>query len=358
MADKIEGYGVGDVSDDLRAWTERVAEILNTLIATADIADGAVTYAKIQDLAALTVLGRAANSAGVVGEIAAAANDLLLRRTGDTINFGALTIGMVANSLLTYAKLQDSAGVSVLGRSANSSGVLADITAAANDRLLARTGDALSFVQLTAGMVPNSLITLAMMANLSEATIIGRAAGAGTGVPTALSASDVLSILGFNLPVVGTPVATTSGTSVDISTSIPSWARKLTLTFSGVSTSGTSLPLIQVGSSGGYETTSYTSSCTNITDTGSVSVASSTAGFVINSNIATNTLFGTVILSLHSSSTNDWKLSGAMHRGDADRSLVLSGSKALSAALDRIRITTVGGVNTFDAGSVTLRYEY
>jgi hypothetical protein len=33
------------------------------------------------------------------------------------------------------------------------------------------------------------------------------------------------------------------------------------------------------------------------------------------------------------------------------------GSKALSATLDRIRLTTVGGTNTFDAGSVNILYE-
>ena len=44
----------------------------------------------------------------------------------------------------------------------------------------------------------------------------------------------------------GTAVASTSGTSVDF-TSIPSWVKRITVMFNGVSTSGTSNPLVQLG---------------------------------------------------------------------------------------------------------------
>lgn len=57
------------------------------------------------------------------------------------------------------------AAVSVIGRSANSAGNAADIAAGANDRILARVSNALSFVQLTIGMIPDGLITAAKMAS-------------------------------------------------------------------------------------------------------------------------------------------------------------------------------------------------
>ena len=56
--------------------------------------------------------------------------------------------------LATYAQLQDAAAVSVLGRASNSVGVLDEIVAGANDRLLTRVSDAVAFTQLTAGMFP------------------------------------------------------------------------------------------------------------------------------------------------------------------------------------------------------------
>jgi hypothetical protein len=45
---------------------------------------------------------------------------------------------------------------------------MAAITAAADDRLLRRTGGTLNFGQLTAGMVPNETLTAAMMTNRSR----------------------------------------------------------------------------------------------------------------------------------------------------------------------------------------------
>jgi hypothetical protein len=61
--------------------------------------------------------------------------------------------------------LADSAAVSVLGRSANSSGARADIAAGSDDTLLRRVSSALGFGQLTAGMVPAGLVTYAMLAS-------------------------------------------------------------------------------------------------------------------------------------------------------------------------------------------------
>ncbi|TGT71059.1 hypothetical protein EN802_19170 [bacterium M00.F.Ca.ET.159.01.1.1] len=66
--------------------------------------------------------------------------------------------------------LADSAAVSVLGRSANSSGARADIAAGSDDTLLRRVSSALGFGQLTAGMVPTGLVTYAMLASAAIAS--------------------------------------------------------------------------------------------------------------------------------------------------------------------------------------------
>ena len=55
----------------------------------------------------------------------------------------------------------------------------------------------------------------------------------------------------------GTSQASTSGTSIDF-TSIPSWVKRITLMFNGVSTNGTSNYQIQIGS-GSVTTSGYTS---------------------------------------------------------------------------------------------------
>lgn len=150
----------------------------------------------------------------------------------------------------------------------------------------------------------------------------------------------------------GTEQATTSGTSIDF-TSIPSGARRITVMFVGVSTNGTDNILIQLGDAGGVEDTGYTSNATLVGG----SDVQSTAGFIVTSGLtAASTCRGRVVLELEDSSDFTWVCSGTLIRDTAVQ--LNAGAKALSAELDRIRITTTGGSNTFDAGSVNISYEF
>jgi hypothetical protein len=148
---------------------------------------------------------------------------------------------------------------------------------------------------------------------------------------------------------------TASGTSVDF-TGIPAWVKRITVMFSGVSTSGTSVPLIQLGDSGGIENTGYSGTSSNITT--AVTTASYTTGFGIGSaNASTQLKGGSIILTLIDSASNLWAASGVIGRGDADGTAVTGGYKALSSVLTQIRITTVNCTDTFDAGSINIIYE-
>ena len=149
----------------------------------------------------------------------------------------------------------------------------------------------------------------------------------------------------------GTAVASTSGTSIDF-TSLPSWVKRVTVMLVGVSTSGTSLVRIQIGDSGGIENTGYASTSTSI-DTG-VATNSSTAGFDMNGSLAANIRSGNIVLSTIGS--NIWTASGVIKTSTA-QTVILAGDKTLSDVLDRVRITTVNGTDTFDAGSVNILYE-
>ncbi|WP_156911859.1 hypothetical protein [Kaistia adipata] len=78
-------------------------------IQAADLANKIITNAKLRDSDALTVIGRAAASIGSPGDISALANDTFLRRVGDALGFGRLTAGMVPDNILTFAMLASSA---------------------------------------------------------------------------------------------------------------------------------------------------------------------------------------------------------------------------------------------------------
>jgi len=150
--------------------------------------------------------------------------------------------------------------------------------------------------------------------------------------------------------VQGTAQNSTSGTSIDF-TSIPSWVKRITVMFDGVSTNGTSPICIQLGDSGGIETTGYNGGSTNQTP----SYVANTVGLNINAGTtAAAQIMGHAILT--NISGNTWVLSSGSQIS-ANNITAAGGSKATSATLDRVRITTVNGTDTFDAGSINLLLE-
>jgi hypothetical protein len=155
--------------------------------------------------------------------------------------------------------------------------------------------------------------------------------------------------------VLGTSVASTSGTSIDF-TGIPSWVKRITIMLAGVSTSGTSNPLFQIGDAGGVEVSAY-SSASGVVTGSAVTNKNYTTGFGLNGNLAANSLHGTVVLILLDAATNTWACNGQTCLSNSNISQFICGSKALSATLDRVRITTEGGTDTFDAGLINIIYE-
>jgi hypothetical protein len=151
----------------------------------------------------------------------------------------------------------------------------------------------------------------------------------------------------------GTAVVSTSGTSIDF-TSIPSWVKRITVMFNGVSLSGTSAFLIQLGDSGGIETTGYSGGGVRIASA-TVNSSAFTTGFSFNNTTAACVYGGNLILC--NVSGNIWSASGALGGSATEFSNTTGGSKELSATLDRVRITTVNGTDTFDAGSINILYE-
>jgi len=152
----------------------------------------------------------------------------------------------------------------------------------------------------------------------------------------------------------GTAQASTSGTSIDF-TGIPSWVKRITVMFSAVSTNGTSLPQIQLGTSGGVETTGYVGTLSSYSG---VANSNSTTGILANcANNASYTLSG--IITITSLGSNLWVASIVVTTDPAvgNFSSVGAARKTLSGTLDRVRITTVNGTDTFDAGSINIMYE-
>lgn len=154
----------------------------------------------------------------------------------------------------------------------------------------------------------------------------------------------------------GTAVASTSGTSVDF-TGIPSWVKRITVMFSAVSTNGTSFYQVQIGA-GSVTTSGYVSNTNYVNNSAnSTTGTSATTGYLIVHDVAAASLYtGVTVLNLINSNT--WVSSGTgLRTGAPQAGIFNSGFIALGGTLDRVRITTVNGTDTFDAGTINILWE-
>lgn len=146
-----------------------------------------------------------------------------------------------------------------------------------------------------------------------------------------------------------TAITTTSGTS-HLFTGIPSWAERITVILNEVSTSGGDRLLVQLGSAGGIVSTGYVSTAWQ----GSSVSNSSTAGFLMGLSGLSDSV--TAIMTLVNITGNVWV---SAHTGKINTSTAIygAGSLAVGATVTQLQITTTGGTQTFDAGTINIMYE-
>ena len=155
--------------------------------------------------------------------------------------------------------------------------------------------------------------------------------------------------------VASTAVASTSGTSITF-TGIPSWVKRITIMLNGVGTTGTSGYVVKLGTSGGIVTTGYLSGSAYVG--ASQGSGNSTTQFLLNggtSKGAGDIINGNVIIT--NLSGNIWAESHFIGQSNNAYALIGGGSINLGATLTQLQITTSGGTDTFNAGSINILYE-
>lgn len=151
----------------------------------------------------------------------------------------------------------------------------------------------------------------------------------------------------------GTNTATTSGTSITIG-SIPSWVKRITVMFTGVSSSGLSPFIIRLGTSSGLKTSGYVSQSTYIY--ANPDVTNVTTGLAVSgANISTDNITGQMIIC--NQTGNTWTSSCMVARAVETYMQLGAGGVTLSDTLTQLSLTTVNGTDTFDAGSINILYE-
>lgn len=127
---------------------------------------GTISYAEIQDGTGLSVIGRSANTAGVNADIVGT-NGQVLRVSGTSLGFGtivaagiasdAVTTVKILDANVTYAKIANGAGTSIVGKATTGAGVNADITGT-DGQVLRVNGTTVGFGTIaTAGIAANAV---------------------------------------------------------------------------------------------------------------------------------------------------------------------------------------------------------
>jgi len=158
---------------------------------------------------------------------------------------------------------------------------------------------------------------------------------------------------GIIYPIVsGTSQASTSGTAITF-TGIPSWAKRVTMIFSGVSLTGSDNFLVQVGS--GSLTTSGYSNITGYSGVTTGTITSTSGILIASGGVAGDLTYGQI--TFYNITGNTWVASGATTAGTAANYFSIpGGSIALSGALDRISVKATIS-DTFDSGTINILYE-
>lgn len=156
-----------------------------------------------------------------------------------------------------------------------------------------------------------------------------------------------------------TAVTCAGQTSIDF-TGIPSWVRRITVMFNGVSTSGTSIVQIQLGDAGGIETSGYTGMTARFAAASNVYTAAYTTGILTQTAMQAGVSYVAQIVFTNIGG-NTWVASGQITSATTNDNCQICGSKTLSDTLTQVRITTVNGTDTFDttpsAGTINIIYE-
>jgi len=246
----------------------------------------------------------------------------------------------------------------------NSTGAVTINSSGSNAIAILPTGTAVSVVCiLTSGTSAASwsVVTPVAASLRSATTVVGVAAATAPSSGQVLTATSSTAATWQTISAgltLGTDTATTSGNTITFS-SIPSGVKQITLSWRGGSTNNTGQIYVQIGDSGGLETTGYTGNTLTFNTTPTISRTAWSAGsgaLLADYTNAATVWNATLVATLVNASTNTWSFS-VTSTNDAGSGTapgtIGAGNKSLSATLDRIAIITA---NTFDAGSVNIAY--
>jgi hypothetical protein len=277
-------------------------------------------------------------------------------------NTGRLGVGTVSPSELvdiSGGNLAFTAAAGTLYAKVTPGASLTDL-AADGARALTFTTNSVERLRITdtglvgIGKTPSAGVELDVVGDIAASvsvktdTISELTSGAGVTIDGVLLKDSLIG--GVYRPITAATAQTTNATNIDF-TGIPSWVKRITLSFSSVATTGSTsvYPLVQLGISSGFETTGYLSASIEI----GLGGRQFTTGFGINSG-STEAFSGQFVFT--NITGNTWVMSGTTIRYVGTTGHISTGTKTLGGTLDRLRVTTAN-TTSYSSGTVNIFYE-
>lgn len=174
-----------------------------------------------------------------------------------------------------------------------------------------------------------------------------------TTVPTSAAVKDYVDSAGAGPQLQTAQTATGSNTVFDF-TGIPAWVNRITVMGWGLSTNGINLIILRVGD-GAIVTSGYLGAAGHVSGTAAATVNGTTSCPIMQANAAADVV--RFKCTIDRASGNTWIFSGTAALSNQARAMMFASEVTLSGALDRVRVTTVNGTDTFDVGSVSISWE-
>lgn len=213
----------GDVTSSSNSFLLTIAA---DAVTTTKILNAAVTYAKIQNVAASSLLGNPTGGSASASEISlgttlsfVGSSIQTVAHTGDvtsgansfalTISTDAVTTSKILNAAVTYSKIQNVSGTRLLGNPTGVSASVSEISPGATFtfsgstlQTVALTGDVTSSANSFSTTITNAAVTYAKIQNVTASRLLGN--------PTGISASLSEIAIGSTLAFSGSTIQTTA----------------------------------------------------------------------------------------------------------------------------------------------------
>ncbi len=166
---------------------------------SAAVGTSRLQFGNMPDVAALTVLGRAGPTAGVMSGITGATDQVFrVDSAGTALGFGTVATGGIANNAVTLAKLATQAALTVLANATNGIAVPTAVAAGVDAHVFQRSGTTLVFAALSTASITDAAVTYAKIQNVTTDRLLGRDT-AGTGVVEELTVTGGVEFTGTGI---------------------------------------------------------------------------------------------------------------------------------------------------------------